>query len=142
MKKSFSIAPVSKNIDLALLLIRVGIAALMLTHGLPKLASAFSSGPVPFPPVLGMSADFSLGLAVFAEVFCSLLILFGLGTRLAAIPLIIMMLVAVLHIHADDPFGKKELAVHFLFVYVILLISGSGKYSVDYLLQRKQLAIA
>jgi putative oxidoreductase len=142
MKKLFSIAPGSKNIDIAILVIRIGIALLMLTHGLPKLASAFSDEPVQFPSLFGMSGTVSLGLAVFAEVFCSLFVLVGFGTRLAVIPLIITMLVAIIQIHAADPFGKKELAVHFLFAYIILLISGSGKYSVDYLLQRKQLAIA
>ncbi len=57
-----------------------------------------------FPAILGMSGELSLTLTVFAEIICSVFILFGLGTRLAVIPLIITMLVAVLYIHSSDPF--------------------------------------
>ena len=87
---------------------------------------------------MGMSAELSLGLAVFAEVFCSLFLLIGFATRLAVIPLIIIMLVAVLFIHSADPFAVKEPAFHYLLVYVVLLFTGSSKYSIDYLFQRKQ----
>lgn len=48
------------------------------------------------------------------------------------------MLVAVLFIHAADPFAMKEPALHYLLVYALLLFAGSGKYSIDYLLQSKR----
>jgi putative oxidoreductase len=47
------------------------------------------------------------------------------------------MLTALFAIHAADPFARQEPALYYLLVYVVLLIAGSGKYSVDYLLQRK-----
>lgn len=137
MKRIFSVDQTNTTIDTALLFARVGIVALMLTHGIPKLAMLFSGAPVQFPAVLGMSKEFSLGLTVFAEVVCSVFILAGFATRLATIPLIITMLVAALIIHSADPFAKQEPALQYLLVYVILLIAGAGKYSVDYLLQRK-----
>jgi putative oxidoreductase len=137
MKKLFSVNQNSNTIDMALLVARIGIAGLMLTHGLPKMVQLFSGAPVEFPAVLGLGAQLSLGLAVFAEVFCSLLLLTGFGTRLAVVPLIITMLVAVLSIHAADPFAVKEMAIHYLLVYVVLFFTGSGKYSVDYLVQHK-----
>ena len=80
--------------DVGVLIARVGIAALMLTHGLPKMMMLFSGSAVQFPSVLGMSPEISLGLTVFAEVICSLLLFVGLATRLVAIPLIITMVVA------------------------------------------------
>jgi hypothetical protein len=40
-------------------------------------------------------------------------------------------------IHATDPFGKQEPGLQYLLVYIVLLFEGSGKYSVDYLLQHK-----
>lgn len=138
MKKIFSVNNTSAATDIALLLARAGIALLMLTHGVPKLMMLLSGGPVQFPPVLGMSATLSLGLTVFAEVFCSIFILLGFATRLATIPLIITMLVAVLFIHAGDPLAKQEPALQYLLVYVTLLFAGSGKYAVDHLLQSKR----
>ncbi|MDF3077880.1 MAG: DoxX family protein [Sphingobacteriaceae bacterium] len=137
MKKILSVNQTSNAVDIGLLIARVAIAALMLTHGIPKLLMLFSGEPVQFPSVMGMSASFSLALAVFAEVFCSLFLLFGFGTRLAAIPLAVTMLVAVFLIHAADPLSVKEPALQYLLVYSTLLFAGSGKYSIDYLLQPK-----
>ena len=138
MKKILSVNKATTATDIALVIARIGIAALMLTHGIPKLVMLFSAAPVQFPEVLGMSGEFSLSLAVFAEVFCSILLLAGFATRLAVIPLAITMLVAVFLIHAADPLSVKEPALHYLLVYIVLLLAGSGKYSIDYVLQLKR----
>jgi putative oxidoreductase len=138
MKKIFATDTKSLNNHLALLVGRIAIAVLMLLHGVPKMQMLFSGHPVQFPSVIGMSAELSLALAVFAEVFCSILILVGFATRLAVVPLIITMLVVVFSIHAADVFSKKELGVLYLTGYIVLLFAGSGKYSVDQLLQSGQ----
>lgn len=135
MKKILS--PQALSLDGILLLIRVAIGTLMLVHGIPKLGMLLSGDAVSFPAVFGLSPEFSLFLAVFAEVVCSVLILFGLGTRLAVIPLIITMLIAVFLIHLGDPFSAKELGIHYLLVYLALLFTGSGRYSVDNLVLAK-----
>jgi putative oxidoreductase len=137
MKTIFSVGNHSRPIDIALLIARIGIAGLMLTHGLPKLFMLFSEEPVKFPAVLGMSAEFSLVLTVFAEVLCSVFLLIGFATRLSIIPLAVTMMVAAFLIHASDPLAVKESALHYLLVYLFLFLSGSGKYSVDYLLQKR-----
>src|SRR5690606_14516300 len=99
MKGFFKTNIRSTQVDVSLLIARVGISAMMLVHGLPKLGKLFSSEPVKFAEVFGMSPELSLILAVFSEVVCSLLILIGLGTRLATIPLIVTMLIAVFYVH-------------------------------------------
>lgn len=137
MKNLLSVHNATPAIDTALLTARIGIAALMLIHGIPKMMMFFSGSPVQFPAVMGMSAELSLALTVFAEVVCSVFILAGFATRLATLPLIITMLVAVIVIHGADPLAKKEPALYYLLVYVVLLMAGSGKYSLDYLLQDK-----
>jgi len=109
----------------------IGVGVLMLAHGIPKLQKFFNDEPINFKSVLGMSSELSLGLAVFAEVFCSILIIIGLKTRLATIPLIITMLVAVFVVHINDPFAKMEKALLFLLLYLVLLFSGGGKYPMD-----------
>jgi putative oxidoreductase len=137
MKKLLTTDTKYLNNDLALLIGRIALAMLMLSHGLPKMQMLFSGDPVQFPAAFGMSAGLSLTLVVFAEVLCSLLILAGFGTRLASVPLIITMLVAVFSFHAADPFAKKELAVLYLSGYLVLLFAGSGKYSLDHFVQLK-----
>ena len=139
MKRFISVSNTTASNDFALLIARIGIALLMLTHGWPKLMQFFSGEPVQFIPVMGMSASMTLGLAVFAEVICSIFILIGFATRFATIPLIITMLTAAFMIHAADPFKIQESSLMYLLAYLVLLFAGSGKYSVDFLLNKTSL---
>lgn len=136
MKKILSTKHLPLNIDIALLVGRVGIGAFMLTHGIPKIAR-FAENPVQFMDFMGLGTEVSLALAVFSEVICSILIILGLATRFATIPLIVTMLVAVFVAHGADPFAKQEMGLHYLLLYLMLLLSGSGKYSLDHLISSK-----
>ncbi len=128
-----------KSLDTGILLLRIGIALLMLTHGIPKLMILLGGNEIHFLDFLGLGAYISLALAVFAEVFCSILIFLGLATRLACIPLIVTMLVAIFNAHGADPFNIKELAVGYLLIFFTLLITGGGRFSLqDYLLSLKK----
>lgn len=89
------------------------------------------SGASQFGDPLGLGSELSLALTVFAEFVCAILLILGLATRLATIPLIITMVVAGFIVHGNDPFGKKEMALLYLAVYFVLLITGPGKYSLD-----------
>lgn len=123
--------------DLTLLLMRIGVGALMLSHGAGKLLKLFGEEPVKFSDPLGVGATASLAMAVFAEVFCSIFLIFGFATRLSVVPLLITMLVAVLLIHTHDPFPKKELPLLYIIIYLAIGIFGAGKFSVDNLISRK-----
>ncbi|MBB1284090.1 DoxX family protein [Flavisolibacter sp. BT320] len=138
MKQIFGVNQSSNGIHFALLFVRVTFGIMMLTHGLPKMEMLLAGNRSQFPPVLGFSPELSLALAVFAEVICAALVIVGLGTKLAVIPLIITMAVAVLLIHAADPFAQKEMAALYLAIFTGLLFTGSGKYSLDYLIQPKR----
>jgi len=120
-----------KRQNLGLLLVRLLAGGMMLTHGLPKISRFFGEGPVKFADPFGLGPEVSLGLAIFAEVGCSILVMIGFKTRWATVPLMITMLVAVFYAHANDPFGRKEPALLFFTLFLSLLISGGGRYSVD-----------
>ncbi|WP_167616738.1 DoxX family protein [Maribellus sediminis] len=137
MRKVFQtrLSPLATNVGL--LLLRLSAGGFMLTHGYPKLQRLLS-GEMRFGDPLGLGPEVSLVLAVFAEFFCSILVMLGIGTRLAVIPLIVTMSVAAFIAHGDDPFGRKELALMYLVSYVVLLLNGSGKFSVDQLLGRRK----
>lgn len=108
----------------------------MLIHGYSKFQNLLA-GEMQFADPLGLGPEVSLVLAVFAEFFCSILIILGLGTRLAVIPSIVTMAVAAFIVHGADPFGRKELALLYMVAYIVLLFSGSGKISVDRLIAKK-----
>lgn len=138
MNRLLNIELRADRINIVLLILRVGIAGMMLVHGFPKLEMLLGGEAIQFPGIMGMSPELSLSLAVFAEVLCSFLILLGFGTRLASIPLIITMLTAVFLVHGADPFSNQELGLHYLLAYVVLLILGSGKYSLDALISAQK----
>jgi putative oxidoreductase len=119
--------------SIGLLSLRLAIGCLMLVHGVQKVM-AFSQLSDKFPDPLGMGSQLSLISAIGAEVGCSLLLIVGLGTRLAAVPLAFTMLVALFLVHAKDPWQAKELAAVYLSVYVSLVFTGGGVFSLDRLL--------
>ena len=132
MKTSYTTNLDLPKIDLGLLFLRLGAGGLMLTHGFPKLLRLFGEEEITFADPLGLGMGTTLALAVFAEFICAILIILGLGTRLAAIPLMITMFVAAFIIHAQDPFQRKELALIYLLIFTVLLITGAGKHSLDF----------
>lgn len=133
IKKLMENPSYGKNIDVALLLIRIIAGGFMLTHGYPKMVKLLD-GNFQFTDPLGIGVELSLILAVFAEIICALFILLGILPRLASIPLIVTMLVAAFIAHAGDPFKSKEASLMYLLLYVIVLILGAGKYSIQGLL--------
>lgn len=123
--------------DLMLLFIRIMAGVLLITHGYPKLEKLLSGDPVQFASIMGMSPALSLSLAMFAEFICASLIVLGLFTRVAAIPVIITMAVIVFSVHWDDPFSRKELPLLYLTSYSFLFFMGAGRYSLDYVMHRR-----
>lgn len=131
MLKKF-LRPVSHPLstDWGLLILRTGISICMLTHGLPKL-NKLLDGNFKFADPIGVGEATSLVLAVGAEVVCSVFLILGLASRLVLLPLIATMLVALLIIHAADPFDLKEHPLLFLLSYITLFLAGPGRFSLD-----------
>ena len=115
---------------IGLLALRVGVGCFMLVHGWQKL-SGFSEMADKFPDPLGMGSQLSLIAAIGAEVGCSLLLIAGMGTRLAALPLAFTMIIALFVVHGSDPWQKKELAAIYLLVYMVIAFTGAGQFSFD-----------
>ena len=104
---------------------------MVINHGCGKLEKLMGAGPIKFGDPLGIGVEASLSLAVFSEVVCAIFLVVGLFTRWAAIPSLITMLVAAFIVHGGDPIGDKESALLFGTGYLILLLMGAGRYSLD-----------
>ncbi|MEZ5105155.1 MAG: DoxX family protein [Draconibacterium sp.] len=137
MKKLTSTRINPTLINIGILVLRVVAAGFMLTHGWPKLNKLLAGGEIRFGDPIGIGPTASLILAIFAEFLCSILVGLGIYTRLSTIPLMVTMSVAAFISHVNDPFGRKELALIYLLIFVFIFISGGGKYSVDSLISRK-----
>ena len=122
-------------VSFILLAVRVFFGVLFFIHGLDKMMN-FSTLSETFPSVLGFGSYMSLMLAIFCEFCCSLFLIAGLLQRLMLIPMIISMGVAFFDVH-DALLPEGELALIYLIVFVILFVTGPGRYSLDYVLDIK-----
>ena len=130
--------PVYSNFWYSLLLLfaRIVFGGMFLTHGLQKLVN-FKTFSDSFPSIMGMGSTLSLSLAIFAEVFCTLAFITGFLYRLSMLPMIFAMIMAVFVAHANDPFSVKELAPLYLFIFVVMYLTGPGAFAADYFFTRK-----
>ena len=124
------------NQDLGLLLLRLGIGGLMLTHGWPKVQKVLN-GDFQFGDPIGLGEAPSLVLAATAEFLFALLVMVGVKVRWTAIPPAITMAVAAFVAHAGDPIGKREKALLFLVGFGALALLGGGRYALDSVLPRR-----
>lgn len=121
------------------LLIRLVVGAVFLSEGIQKFLFAKAQGAGRFEKIGLPNADFLGPFVGATEIICGTLILIGLLTRFAAIPLIIIMLVAIIITKLpmlDDGGIWKMLHESrtdwaMLLCGVFLLIRGGGAYSVD-----------
>jgi putative oxidoreductase len=124
--------------DVGLLVLRVWLGlAMLLLHGWGKLQGmADKAGS--FPDPLGVGPAMSLNLVVFAEVLCALLLVVGLASRFALVPLVITMAVAFFVIHGGALSGERSGEMAFLYLggFLALLIAGPGRYSLDHYILR------
>lgn len=119
-----------KLLSIGLLLLRVSLGGLMIAnHGWVKIIN-YETLKTQFFNFLGLGSEISLILAIVAEILCSILLIFGLYTRIALIPLLVTMLVAV-GVHGWQIFGEAELSFIYFIGFVFLLIVGPGDKSID-----------
>lgn len=114
-------------VDIGLLLLRIGFGGSMcFFYGWSKIVN-FSQMAASFPDPLAIGSKMSLGLVVFAEVFCAIALVLGLFTRLASVPLLTTMIVALAKIHQLDPWNLKMVPLMYAITFGSLIFTGGGK---------------
>ena len=127
---AFSIMIDPVGYDLAAFLLRETIGLALLPFAIKKILTRETASEK-FPKVLFFTPSQAFYAALTVELCASLCMIFGLFTRLAAIPAICNMSVAF-NVSRDKYFASPALS--FLLGFVSILIVGPGKYSLDWLI--------
>ena len=89
-----------------------------------------------WPDPFHIGGTASLSLTIFAELVCPAFIIVGFLTRVALIPAMVNMVMAILIGHVGQPFLAREHAFSFLVPFIVLFLTGPGRYSVDQALKK------
>jgi putative oxidoreductase len=107
-----------------------------LSHGIGKvppsdmLVQGVGAMGFPLPGLFAWAAG-------LAELGGGLLLAIGFFTRPSAFFLAFTMAIAAFVAHAADPFAKKELGLLYFAIYLVFMIRGSGKWSIDHYIKVK-----
>lgn len=117
--------------NIGLLILRVGFGCMMIVHGLQKLKIIISGGANSWLNPIGIGSSTSLYLATFAELFCSLALVFGIFTRVSSFVLAFTMFIAAFVFLKSATWADKELAILFFVGFLALIFLGGGDYSLS-----------
>ncbi len=122
---------------IALLILRVALGAVFITHGIDKFRAGLDMVEGAFAgwgvPAAGTAAAFAAGL----EVIGGIALVIGLGTRLAAGLLGLVLIGALIFVKAElgiistTPIPGAEIDIALLAGLVVLFIAGPGSAAVD-----------
>ncbi len=124
---------------------RLIVGLVFLSEGIQKFLLPELVGAGRFEKIGFTNPEFLAAFVASFEIVCGVLILIGFSVRVAAIPLLIIMITAItttkIPILQDKGFwqmahdSRTDFAMTMLIIF--LLIYGAGKLSVDYLIQQK-----
>jgi putative oxidoreductase len=126
----------AKHSDWGLLIMRLGVGAMFMTHGIPKLAKGPAGWEKLGHTMQLIGIDFAptfWGLAAgITEAGGGLLLMLGLWTRAICIPLAFTMLMAAWrHLDQGDSLGVASHAIEAGFLFIGLVFVGPGRLSID-----------
>src|ERR1700756_1445506 len=133
MNRFLQLAFLPSSYAFALLVLRVWLGLdLFFRHGVEKI-TRFSQMSAHFPDPVHIGPRLSLAYALLSDGICSLLVVLGLATRVAALIIVINLTVAFTLVHHFATSGPRsgELPLVFLGGFLAVLIAGPCRYSVD-----------
>jgi putative oxidoreductase len=114
-----------------LLLARFGSSSMMMVHGFHKWEKLVAGGEIKFFDFIGMGPTVTLVLTILAELVAPVLIIVGLWTRYASALIAFTMFIAAFVVHAGDPLEDREASLTYLILFLLLMVTGAGRFSID-----------
>ena len=120
-----------RSCDVGLLFLRVsGGLFLLCVHGMPKLLDYTAQLQLIEDP-FHLGAHLTLILAIFAEVLCPLLVVAGVLARLACLPILFVLLVALLLVHPQWTVAEGQFGWLLLILFATVFIAGPGRLALN-----------
>lgn len=107
--------------------------------GFFEVAFWFPNDVADYGGIFAIAPAFFAWMGAFSEAVGGLLLLFGLQTRVASFLILCTMLVAIFMQQWQEGMWMMLPAMGFLWVAMIHLVLGSGRFGIDYLLTKKSI---
>jgi len=113
---------------------------IIVVHGFKKVGINVAE-PEKIPNPLHFPEAFNHAFAVSANLFFPSLVILGLFTRIAILPILAVTLTGYFVLHWNDALLVKDTPFMYSLSYLLILVLGPGRYSVDYFFERKRVKL-
>jgi len=118
------------TLDLGLLFLRVASALMLfMVHGMPKVLD-YANELARIEDPFGLGPNISLWAAIFAEVVCPLFIALGWFARLACLPIIVVLAIAMFVVHASWSLEQGQFGWLLMILFITIALCGPGRWRV------------
>ncbi len=139
LTKTLSPHPLPAVFDWGMLLLRVAVSLeIAIVHGFKKIGVGVSQAEnIPNP--LHLPDAFNNVFAIAANIVFPFFVLIGLFTRLATLPTLAVTLTGYFVVHWNDSLLEKDTPFIYSLIFLVILMLGPGKYSIDNALYKKHI---
>lgn len=129
-----NVYPRTADFHICMLVFRILLSLeLIIVHGLKKVGIGVAEAekvPNPYHLPEIINQFFATG----ANIICPLLIIIGAFTRFAVIPILIVTVSGYFVVHRTDNLHVRDIPFMYALSFIVVLLLGPGKYSIDYLI--------
>jgi putative oxidoreductase len=139
IKKAINPYPRPLVFDCGILLLRVAVSLeIAIVHGFKKIGVGVAQAEnIPNP--LHLPEAFNSVFAIAANIIFPFFVLIGLFTRLATLPTLAVTLTGYFVVHWNDSLLQRDTPFIYSLIFLVILILGPGKYSIDNAIYKKRI---
>ncbi|HZH97213.1 MAG TPA: DoxX family protein [Flavisolibacter sp.] len=134
-----SVFPSANSFNIVMLLFRIALSLeLIVVHGFKKVGlNVAAAEKIPNPLQLNEALNYTF--AVSANLVFPVFVILGLFTRIAILPILAVTVTGYFAVHWNDPLPVKDMPFMYSLSYLLVLVLGPGRYSIDYFIDKKRM---